>query len=164
LTGIGGTSISIEPSSDLRVSRDPAEVGRHGKSRHISLIDLCVGEWLKPSAATGLTASPCRGVSQPGSVGSNPTALVQQSTSTMKLTDPVIDAIRRYKRASPKATYKEMAQKFGLSIPSIVRALGAGEYRKPLLAEPAPTKARITPQPAGSCIRPIPLSRLMAGR
>jgi hypothetical protein len=124
LTRISETSISIEPSGDLRVSRDPAEVGRHGESR------------------------------------------LPQKSPTMKLTEDVVASIRRYKRVNQKATYREMGEVFDLSIPSIMRALGAdgGYARKPVMVAQKPAQIGPTPQPAGSCIRPIPLSRLMAGR
>lgn len=89
----------------------------------------------------------------------------QQRPDMMKLTDDVVDSIRRYKRANPRATYDEMGRKFDLSKPSIMRALHAATpYRRPTMKAPAPIKVGPMPQPAGSCIRPIPLSRLMAGR
>lgn len=124
LTRISGTSISIEPSGDLRVSRDPAEVGRHGESR------------------------------------------LPQKSPTMKLTEDVVASIRRYKRANPKAKYREIGKVFDMSIPTVMRALDVqgGYHRKPMMAEPERVKIGPTPQPADSCIRPIPLSRLMAGR
>lgn len=80
-----------------------------------------------------------------------------------KLSDDQIAGIRVLRRANPNLPYREISRLFKVSISAVAHVI-AYDYRKPVMQAKERTPACPPPQPPDSFIRPIPLSRLMAGR
>jgi hypothetical protein len=94
----------------------------------------------------------------------------QMRTRRPNLTEAEKDAIREMRDRHPRMTYREIGARFKVN-PSQVCGIITQRYRPEATKKPgerskaaAPPPPSCTVQQPGSIIRPIPLSRLTAGR
>lgn len=79
------------------------------------------------------------------------------------LNDEMRFSIREMRRCNPRMPYRKIAALFGISNACVCITINSAPAER---EEPKPVQREIVPPGAkySSCIRPIPIARLMAGR